>query len=151
MYVFFFKQKTAYEMRISDWSSDVCSSDLELLSHAETQKLLDDLPKDHQKLIADMVPAQISVGGIQRVLQSLLGERVSILDLPGILEGISEACGSNRNITSLTEHDRPRHARQTSKSSPHSAGLIHLINSATNLQHAFTLRITAQGRKSQTA
>src|SRR3546814_7283253 len=28
MYVFFFKQKTAYEMRISDWSSDVCSSDL---------------------------------------------------------------------------------------------------------------------------
>src|SRR3546814_322251 len=34
---FFFKQKTAYEMRISDWSSDVCSSDLE---HAMTQKLL---------------------------------------------------------------------------------------------------------------
>src|SRR3546814_10605721 len=29
MYIFFFKQKTAYEMRISDWSSDVCSSDLE--------------------------------------------------------------------------------------------------------------------------
>src|SRR3546814_14623281 len=31
MYVFFFKQKTAYDMRISDWSSDVCSSDLDLL------------------------------------------------------------------------------------------------------------------------
>src|SRR3546814_3954272 len=31
-YFFFFKQKTAYEMRISDWSSDVCSSDLEKLS-----------------------------------------------------------------------------------------------------------------------
>src|SRR3546814_4456050 len=31
MFFFFFKQKTAYEMRISDWSSDVCSSDLELL------------------------------------------------------------------------------------------------------------------------
>src|SRR3546814_5209116 len=31
---FFFKQKTAYEMRISDWSSDVCSSDLRLLAHA---------------------------------------------------------------------------------------------------------------------
>src|SRR3546814_4577372 len=30
-FVFFFKQKTAYEMRISDWSSDVCSSDLETL------------------------------------------------------------------------------------------------------------------------
>src|SRR3546814_14200638 len=33
-YVFFFKQKTAYEMRISDWSSDVCSSDLRMLQKA---------------------------------------------------------------------------------------------------------------------
>src|SRR3546814_17697474 len=33
---FFFKQKTAYEMRISDWSSDVCSSDLAMLNHART-------------------------------------------------------------------------------------------------------------------
>src|SRR3546814_19565585 len=33
MVVFFFKQKTAYEMRISDWSSDVCSSDLDTLAH----------------------------------------------------------------------------------------------------------------------
>src|SRR3546814_2371530 len=32
---FFFKQKTAYEMRISDWSSDVCSSDLDLESEAD--------------------------------------------------------------------------------------------------------------------
>src|SRR3546814_2576363 len=31
LYVFFFKQKTAYELRISDWSSDVCSSDLRML------------------------------------------------------------------------------------------------------------------------
>src|SRR3546814_10893840 len=35
--VFFFKQKTAYEMRISDWSSDVCSSDLDLAKLAATQ------------------------------------------------------------------------------------------------------------------
>src|SRR3546814_3901181 len=34
MFVFFFKQKTAYEMRISDWSSDVCSSDLDLAARA---------------------------------------------------------------------------------------------------------------------
>src|SRR3546814_2255266 len=35
-YVFFFKQKTAYEMRISDWSSDVCSSDLESLTRHDS-------------------------------------------------------------------------------------------------------------------
>src|SRR3546814_2681109 len=40
MFVLFFKQKTAYEMRISDWSSDVCSSDL-LVTHYGTVKLID--------------------------------------------------------------------------------------------------------------
>src|SRR3546814_4956129 len=39
MYFFFFKQKTAYEMRISDWSSDVCSSDLARLSQPLPQRL----------------------------------------------------------------------------------------------------------------
>src|SRR3546814_3321309 len=41
LYVFFFKQKTAYEMRISDWSSDVCSSDLAhgMVQAAETREL----------------------------------------------------------------------------------------------------------------
>src|SRR3546814_2374419 len=44
LYVFFFKQKTAYEMRISDWSSDVCSSDLTAPRNAappRTQRLLE--------------------------------------------------------------------------------------------------------------
>src|SRR3546814_1071201 len=41
--VFFFKQKTAYEMRISDWSSDVCSSDLNAVDLGERQALADRL------------------------------------------------------------------------------------------------------------
>ncbi len=44
----------------------------ELLSYAETQKLLDELDKSQQKLIGDMIPSQITVGGVQRVLQNLL-------------------------------------------------------------------------------
>src|SRR3546814_6257229 len=40
-FFFFFKQKTAYEMRISDWSSDVCSSDLALLSYHEADPSFD--------------------------------------------------------------------------------------------------------------
>ena len=84
----------------------------ELLSYAETQKLLDELDKSHQKLVDDLVPSQISVGGIQRVLQNLLAERVSIRDLPTILEGIAEACGYSRNISVVTEHVRARLARQ---------------------------------------
>src|SRR5580658_5426905 len=96
----------------------------ELLSYAETQKLLDELDKSHQKLISDMVPSQISVGGIQRVLQNLLAERVSIRDLPTILEGISEACGFSRNISVITEHVRARLARQISDANANDAGVI---------------------------
>src|SRR3546814_2674866 len=47
-FIFFFKQKTAYEMRISDWSSDVCSSDLQHLTGYKLPKLIsfiDELPK----------------------------------------------------------------------------------------------------------
>ena len=65
----------------------------ELLSYAETQKLLDELPREQQKLVADLIPSQITAGGVQRVLQALLAERVSIRDLATILEGIQEACG----------------------------------------------------------
>ncbi len=78
----------------------------ELLSYAETQKLLDDLPKEDQKLIADLVPSQISVGAVQRILQNLLAERISIRDLPTILEGVAEAAGYTRNLTMITEHVR---------------------------------------------
>src|SRR3546814_2197808 len=42
LFVFFFKQKTAYEMRISDWSSDVCSSDLKVLNSSVQMRLICD-------------------------------------------------------------------------------------------------------------
>ncbi len=85
----------------------------ELLSYAETQKLLDDLPREHAKLVVDLVPAVITTGGIQRVLQALLAERVSIRDLPTILEGINEACAGNaRAIPAITAIVRARLARQ---------------------------------------
>src|SRR3546814_14837045 len=50
---FFFKQKTAYEMRISDWSSDVCSSDLRPLSDDELDDLLSELQKRQKRARAE--------------------------------------------------------------------------------------------------
>jgi flagellar biosynthesis protein FlhA len=66
----------------------------DLLSYANVQSLLSGLDKDQQKLVEDIVPSLISVSGIQRVLQGLLAERVSIRDLPTILEGIAEIAGN---------------------------------------------------------
>ena len=117
----------------------------ELLSFAETQKLLDDLDENQQKLIADLVPAQISVGGIQRVLQNLLGERISIRDLPTILEGIAEAAGFTRNITLITEHVRTRLARQISYAYCDTEGVIGLLVLSPEWEQAFAETIVGEG------
>ena len=118
----------------------------ELLSYAETQKLLDELDKAHQKLVADMVPSQISVGGIQRVLQNLLAERISIRDLPTILEGISEACGYSRNISVITEHVRARLARQISDANTNESGFIPLVSLSPQWEQAFAEALDRPGR-----
>jgi flagellar biosynthesis protein FlhA len=123
----------------------------ELLSHAETQKLLDELPKDHQKLVADTIPSQISVGGVQRVLQNLLSERVSIRDLPSILEGISEACGYTRNISAITEHVRARLARQISDAATDANGVVPLITLSPEWEQAFADAIQGEGDDRQLA
>jgi flagellar biosynthesis protein FlhA len=117
----------------------------ELLSYAETQKLMDELDKSHQKLIADMVPSQISMGGIQRVLQNLLAERVSVRDLPTILEGISEACGFSRNVGVITEHVRARLARQISDANTTESGFIPLVSLSPQWEQSFAEALTGQG------
>ena len=71
----------------------------ELLSYGEVQKLIKDLPKEQGELVKDIVPAQITMSGIQRVLQLLLAERISIRDLPTILEGIADGLAFTRNPT----------------------------------------------------
>ncbi len=84
----------------------------DLLSYANVQNLLNDLPKNQQKLLEDIVPSQVTITGIQRVLQSLLAEQVSIRDLQTILEGIAEATATTGNMNMVTEHVRSRLARQ---------------------------------------
>ncbi len=121
----------------------------DLLSYAETQKLLDDLDKEHQKLITDMIPTQISMGGVQRTLQNLLAERISIRDLPTILEGISEACGNTRNVMLITEHVRARLARQISDQNINDQGVIPIITLTPQWEQAFAESLIGQGDDKQ--
>ena len=121
----------------------------ELLSYVETQNLLDELPNEHQKLVGEVVPNQISVGGIQRVLQNLLNERVSIRDLPTILEGISEACAFTRNVTQITEHVRSRLARQISEQNSTEDNFIPLVTLSAEWEQIFSDSIVDQGEDKQ--
>lgn len=117
----------------------------DLLSYAETQKLLDQLGEEHKKLISDVVPDQISVGGLQRVLQALLRERVSIRDLPTILEGVAEATAQTRNLTLITEQVRMRLARSISEAAAGEDGLIRLVTLSPEWEQAFSEALVGQG------
>ncbi len=121
----------------------------ELLSYSETQKLLDELDHDHQKLVADLVPSKIAVSGIQRVLQNLLSERVSIRDLPTVLEGISEAVGFTQNITLVSEHVRSRLARQLCSANTGADGVIQLVTLSPDWEQAFADAVVGTGDERQ--
>ena len=121
----------------------------ELLSYGETQTLLDGLDKEHQKLVADLVPSQISVTAIQRVLQSLLAERISIRDLPTILEGIAEAVGFTQNITLITEHVRSRLSRQLGAMYVNGEGILPLVTLSPEWEQAFAESIVGSGDERQ--
>jgi flagellar biosynthesis protein FlhA len=117
----------------------------ELLSYAEVQKLIKELPKEQGELVKDIVPSQITVSGIQRVLQLLLAERVSIRDLSTILEGIADALSFTRNPVGISEHVRARLARQICAQHMTPAGYMPLIALSAKWEQSFAESIVGQG------
>jgi len=117
----------------------------ELLSYGEVQKLIKELPKEQSELMKDIVPAQITVSGIQRVLQILLAERVSIRDLATILEGIADGLAITRNTTMLAEHVRARLARQLCAQHVGPDGTLPIIALTAKWEQAFAESIVGQG------
>jgi flagellar biosynthesis protein FlhA len=75
----------------------------ELLSRAETKRLIDTLNESHPKLTEELIPKVMTLGEVQRVLQQLLREQVSIRDLGTILEVLVEAAPANKALPHLVE------------------------------------------------
>ena len=117
----------------------------ELLSYAETQKLLDDLGKEEQKLISEVIPSQISVSGVQRVLQNLLAEQISIRDLSTIMEAVAEASRVTQNVQLVTEHVRMRLARQISHANTNEEGYIPILAMSPAWEQAFIESLSGEG------
>ncbi len=78
----------------------------ELLGRAETKRLLDSLNETHPKLLEELVPKLMTLGEVQRVLEQLLRERVSIRDMGTILEALVETSAVNKNLIPLVESAR---------------------------------------------
>jgi len=75
----------------------------ELLSRHETKRLIDRLAESHPKLADELIPKLLSLGEVQKVLQQLLRERVSIRDLGSILETLVDTASFNKNPIALVE------------------------------------------------
>ena len=117
----------------------------DLLSYGEVQKLLKELPKEQSELVKDIVPSMITVSGIQRVLQLLLAERISIRDLSTILEGIADALAFSRNPATIVEHVRARLARQICAQNTSHNGYLPLIALSAKWEQAFAEALIGTG------
>jgi flagellar biosynthesis protein FlhA len=78
----------------------------ELLTRQETKRLIDRLNDSHPKLIEELIPKLMSLGEVQKVLQQLLREQVSIRDLGSILESLVDTATTNKNSVALVEAAR---------------------------------------------
>jgi len=88
----------------------------ELLGRQETKALLDTVAKTHPKVVEDLVPKVLSIGEVQKVLQNLLKERVSIRDAVTILETLADYGAYTKNTIALTEYCRQALGRSICKS-----------------------------------
>lgn len=123
----------------------------ELLTYGDVQKLLKEVSGEQAKLVDDLIPSQITASGIQRVLQTLLGERVSIRDLGTILEGVSEATGMTRNTNVISEHVRIRLGRQICAANLAPGGYLPLVSLSPAWEQAFLEAIVGEGDDRQLA
>jgi flagellar biosynthesis protein FlhA len=96
----------------------------ELLTRQDTQRLLDGLAKDHPKVVEELIPHHLAVGGVQKVLQNLLREEVPIRDLLTIVETLADHAPNTKDADDLTEHARQALARTITSSYRGADGLL---------------------------
>lgn len=84
----------------------------EILGRQEAQNLVDNLKKTNKTLVEEVVPDLLTVGEVQKVLQNLLAERISIRDMETIFEVLSDYARATKDTEILTEYVRHAMARQ---------------------------------------
>lgn len=119
----------------------------ELLGRQETKALLDVVAETHPKVVEELTPKVLAVGEVQRVLQGLLREQVSIRDLISVLEVLADAGGSTHDLTQLIEIARQSLARSICKQCVNDDGQLLVLTLSSEIERQFAQSITktAQG------
>jgi flagellar biosynthesis protein FlhA len=117
----------------------------ELLTREQVERLLDRVRTSAPNLAAEVVPGLLRPGELQRVLQNLLRERVSIRDLETILETLAVHAGRTKHIDILTEYVRQSLARQITESYRGTDGRLRVVTLARQLD----AQLSAAGSESE--
>jgi flagellar biosynthesis protein FlhA len=121
----------------------------DLLSYSEMQKLLKEMPAEQKKLVDDVIPSAVSFTTLHRVLQALLRERVSVRDLPTVIEALGEAAPHTSSVSALVEHVRGRLGRQICWANRAEDGALPIITLSPDWEHAFSDALIGPGEEKQ--
>ena len=117
----------------------------ELLGRQETKALLDTLGETHPKTVEEATPKVLGLGEVQRVLQTLLRERVPIRDLATILEAITDAGSLSRDVNTLAEAARTALARTICAGLSNEQGELVVLTLDPKLEREFADRLGLLG------
>lgn len=117
----------------------------ELLGRQEVQNLLDNLAKTYPKVVDDLIPAQLTLGAVVRILRNLLRERVSIRDLRSILEAVADYTMQSKDPDTLTEYARQNLSRTISSQYMNAEGVVQVISLDPLLDRRLTETMKPQG------
>jgi flagellar biosynthesis protein FlhA len=109
-----------------------------MIGRQDVQQLLDSLKGTHPKVVEELVPNLLPLGGVVRVLQNLLREQVPIRDLLAICESLADWAPATKDLDILTEHVRHGLARTTTKMHLTPEGSIAAITIGPNLESAIS-------------
>ncbi len=121
-----------------------------LLGRQEVKQLLENLKKDYPAVVEELVPDQLSLGAIQKVLQNLLRENIPIRDLVTILETLADYAGVTKNVDVLTEYVRYALADTIGKLYQDENGVVHAITVDAKIEQLITTSLQRQKQVTNT-
>ena len=110
----------------------------EIITRQDVQALLDNLKQTHPAVVNELIPGQLSIGQVQRILQNLLAEGISIKNLAGILERVGDFASYTKNPDELSEHARRALGAQLARPYQGENGSVRAITIDPKLEAALT-------------
>ncbi|MCB9478840.1 MAG: flagellar biosynthesis protein FlhA [Deltaproteobacteria bacterium] len=120
----------------------------ELLSRQDVSELLENFGKKYPKVVSELVPNLLSLGGVQKVLQNLVKEEIPVRDMLTILEALADHASVTKDPDILTEYVRQALARTVTDMHVNKDGTLALVTLDASLEHRLTESVQSAGNTS---